>query len=36
MKEKKEPKPMQQLAAEMFGKIKDKSEAKQMLQDLYK
>lgn len=36
MKEKKEPNPMQQLAAELFGKIKDKSEAKQMFQDLYK
>jgi transposase-like protein len=36
MKEKKEPNPMQQLAAELFGKIKDKSEAKEMFQDLYK
>jgi len=36
MKEKKEPNPMQQLAAELFGKIKDKSEAKQMFQELYK
>jgi putative transposase len=36
MKEKKEPNPMQQLASELFGKVKDKSEAKQMLQDLYK
>lgn len=36
MKEKKAPNPIQQLAAEMFGKIKDKSEAKEMLQDLYK
>lgn len=36
MKQKKEPNPMQQLASELFGKIKDKSEAKQMLQELYK
>jgi putative transposase len=36
MKEKKESNPMQQLAAELFGKIKDKSEAKQMFQELYK
>jgi putative transposase len=36
MKEKKEANPMQQLASELFGKIKDKSEAKQMLQELYK
>lgn len=36
MKQKKEPNPMQQLAAELFGKIKDKSEAKQMFQELYK
>lgn len=36
MKEKKEPNPMQQLASELFGKIKDKSEAKQMFQELYK
>jgi putative transposase len=36
MKEKKEPSAMQQLASELFGKVKDKSEAKQMLQDLYK
>ena len=36
MKEKKEPNPMQQLAGELFGKIKDKSEAKQMFQELYK
>jgi putative transposase len=36
MKEKKTPNPMQQLATELFGKIKDKSEAKQMLQELYK
>ena len=36
MKEKKEPNPMQQLAAELFGKVKDKSEAKQMFQELYK
>ena len=36
MKEKKEPNPMQQLSSELFGKIKDKSEAKQMFQELYK
>lgn len=36
MKEKKAPNPMQQLAEELFGKIKDKSEAKQMFQELYK
>ena len=36
MKEKKEPNSMQQLAGELFGKIKDKSEAKQMFQELYK
>jgi len=36
MKEKKTPNPMQQLASELFGKIKDKSEAKQMFQELYK
>jgi putative transposase len=35
-KEKKEPNPLQQLASELFGKVKDKSEAKQMFQDLYK
>lgn len=35
-KEKKDPNPLQQLASELFGKIKDKSEAKQMFQDLYK
>lgn len=36
MRTKKEPNPMQQLASELFGKIKDKSEAKQMFQELYK
>jgi len=36
MKEKKEPNPMQQLAEQLFGKIKDKSEAKEMLSELYK
>lgn len=36
MKNKKPIPPMQQLAAQLFGKIKDKSEAKQMLQELYK
>ena len=36
MKEKKDPNPMEQLAGELFGKIKDKSEAKQMFRDLYK
>lgn len=36
MKEKTPPNPMQQLAGELFGKIKDKSEAKQMFQELYK
>lgn len=36
MKEKKEPNPMQQIAEQLFGKIKDKSEAKNMLSELYK
>lgn len=36
MKEKKTPNPMQQLAEELFGKVKDKTEAKQMFQELYK
>ncbi len=36
MKLKKEPNPMQQIAEQLFGKIKDKSEAKNMLSELYK
>lgn len=36
MKEKKEPNPMQQLATELFSKAKNTSEAKDLLQQLYK
>ena len=36
MKSKKEVSPMQQLASELFGKVKDKSEMKDMLSELYK
>lgn len=36
MKEKKEPNPMQQFATELFGKAKNITEAKDLLQQLYK
>lgn len=36
MKEKKQPNPMEQLATELFSKVKSTSEAKEMLQQLYK